>query len=74
MFTIQVIDHRDGKPAVYKKVGISFNGFFGGSTRDIRTDDRGEAHFDYRNGDGKVYVDGECRWEGYLEGRVVVYI
>lgn len=74
MFTIQVIDHRDGKPAVYKKVGISFSGFFGGSTRDVRTDNRGEAHFDYRNGDGKVYVDGECRWEGYLEGRVVVYI
>ena len=59
---------------MYKKVGIVFDGFFRGVTRDIRTDDRGEAHFDYDNGRGKVYVDGEARWEGYIEGRVVVYI
>ena len=74
MFTIQVIDHRDGKPVEYKKVGVIFEGFFRGSTRDIRTDSRGEAHFDYDNGQGKVYINGECRWEGYLEGRVIVYI
>ena len=74
MFTIQVIDHRDGRPAVYRKVGIVFEGFWRGVTKDLRTDDRGEAHFDYDNGRGKVYVDGEPRWEGYIEGRIVVYI
>lgn len=74
MYTIQVIDQRDGKPAENKRVGIVYNGFFRGSTRDIRTDRRGEAHFDYDNGDGKVYVDGEPRWEGYIQGRIVVYI
>ena len=74
MYTIKVIDHRDGKPVYYAKVGISYNGFFRGSTRDIRTDRNGEAHFDYSNGNGKVYVNGNVCFEGDIEVRIVVYI
>lgn len=74
MFTIRVLDKRDGDPVVYKKVGIVFDGFFRGVTQDVRTDDRGEAHFDYKNGDGRVIIDGECCYEGYLSARVTVYI
>lgn len=74
MYTIQVIDHRDGKPVENKRVGIVYDSFFGGVTQDVRTDHRGEAHFDYKNGEGRVIIDGQTRWKGYLEGRVVVYI
>ena len=36
--------------------------------------DEGEAHFDYDNGDGQVYVGGQAVYEGYISGRKVVYI
>lgn len=74
MFTVKVIDHRDGRPAEYKKVGIVFKGFFRGLTKDLRTDEYGEAHFDYDNGEGTIYVDGKPAYEGYIEGRIIVYI
>lgn len=74
MYTIKVIDHRDGKPVEYAKVGIVYHGFFRGSTKDLRTDFNGEAHFDYDNGNGKVYVNGEVKYDGEISGRIVVYI
>jgi len=74
MYTIKVIDHRDGKPVNYAKVGIIYSGFFGGVTKDLRTDERGEAHFDYDNGKGTVYVNGKKSYEGQIEGRIVIYI
>ena len=74
MFTIQVFEKRTGKPAYYKKVGIVFRGFFRGVTKDIYTDRNGEVHFDYDNGYGKVYVQGDLVFEGDICGRKIVYI
>ena len=74
MFTLQVLYHRDGKPLEYKTVAVHYSGILGGSTRDVKTDYRGEAHFDYRNGDGKIYVGSEVVYEGYISGRIVVYV
>lgn len=74
MYTVQVIDKRDGKPVEYAKVGIVYDGFFRGSTRDLRTDDKGEAHFDYDNGYGRIFVNGQERYHGEICGRMVVYL
>ena len=56
MFTIKVLDHRDDQPLEYKTVAVHYSGFFGGQTCDVKTDSRGVARFDYRDGKGKVYV------------------
>ncbi len=74
MFTIRVIDQNTGKPISGKKVQVLFDGFWRGSTRSQYTDDDGETHFDYDNGDGKVYVGSEVVYEGYISGRKIVYI
>ncbi len=74
MFTVQVFEKSSGKPAYYKKVGIVFKGFFRGSTKNIYTDRDGEAHFDYDNGEGKIYVNGQIVYEGEISGRKIVYI
>ena len=74
MFTVQVIDRRDGKPLEYKTVAVHYSGFFGGITRDVKTDSRGEAHFDYKNGKGKIYVGSKVAYEGDISGRIVVYV
>ena len=74
MFTVKVIDHRDGKPLEYKTVCVHYSGFFGGHICDIKTDSRGEAHFDYRNGEGKIYVGSKVVYEGEISGRIVVYV
>ena len=74
MFTIQVIESNTGKPAYYKKVAVGFKGLLRGFTKDQYTDKNGEAHFDYDNGEAKVYVGGEVKYEGYVSGRKVIYI
>ena len=74
MFTVQVFEKRSGKPAYHKRVGIIFHGFFRGSTKDIYTDRDGEAHFDYDNGNGAIYVEGEKVYDGEVCGRKIVYI
>lgn len=74
MFTVKVIDHRDGKPLEYKTVAVHYSGIFGGHTCDIKTDYRGEAHFDYRNGEGKIYVGSKVVYEGEISGQIVVYV
>ena len=82
MFTIKVISEETGSPIKDAKVGIIFDGFFGRVTQDIYTDLNGEAHFDYNNGNGKVYVTApwgffstsECLFEGFIKGRIVVYL
>ncbi len=74
MFTVKVLDRRDGKPMEYKAVSVQYSGFFGGSTCDVRTDYRGEAHFDYRNGEGKIFVGSEVVYEGDISGKIVVYV
>jgi hypothetical protein len=74
MFTIQVIESSTGKPAYYKKVQVFFNGWTRGHTRELYTDKNGEAHFDYDNGEGQIYVGSERMYEGSISGRKVVYI
>ena len=74
MFTIQVIEKSTGDPAYYKKVSIRFKGLLKGFAEDQFTDKNGEAHFDYDNGDGTIYIGGKVYKECYLSGRIVVYI
>ena len=74
MFTIQIIESKYGKPAYYKKVSVGFKGVFRGFAGDQYTDKNGEAHFSEDNGDGKIYVDGQVVYEGYISGRKIIYI
>jgi hypothetical protein len=74
MFTVQVFEKSTGKPAYYKKVSVNFDGFFRGATKDVYTDRDGEAHFDYDNGTGTIYVQGRKVYEGEIRGRKIVYI
>ncbi len=74
MYTIQVFTKTDGKPEVGKKVQVFYKGFFNGNTQEMKTDEKGEAHFDYDNGRGEVYVNGRRAYEGEICGRVIVYI
>lgn len=75
MVTVRVIHQSSGKPVKGKKVALGISGVFsGGVTRGEWTDSHGEAHFDVKPNNGKVYVDGSKKYEGHLSGRVVVYI
>lgn len=74
MFTIQVIEERTGKPAYYKKVCVIFHGLFRGSTKNVYTDRNGEAHFNYDNGNGTIYVQGRGVYDGEIKGYKRVYI
>jgi len=74
MFTVQIFERSTGKPVSYKRVAVGYNGWDGGLTKELHTDSNGEAHFDYRNGDGTIYVDGQPEYEGMIEGRKVLYI
>ncbi len=75
MVTVQVIYRNSGKPIKGKKVALGIDGLFsGGVTHGKWTDYNGEAHFDVKPNQGKVYVEGAKRYEGYLSGRVVVYV
>lgn len=74
MFTVQVIEESSGRPAYNKKVGIIFHGLLRGCTKDIYTDRNGEAHFDYDNGRGAIYVGGRKMYDGEISGRRVIYI
>lgn len=74
MFTVKVIDRRDGKPVKDKKVSVCFEGFFRGNARDQYTDSIGEAHFTEDNGRGNIYIGGRSIYYGEIAGRVIVYI
>ena len=74
MYTIKVITETDGRPVKGKRVQVFYKGFFRGNTREQRTNDEGETHFDYDNGHGEVYVDGRRAYEGEIAGRVLVYV
>jgi len=73
MFTIQVIASSSGDPVENIKVCVSFSGFRG-MTDEIWTNKKGEAHFDYAPGDGKVFLNGRTSYEGDISGRVVIYV
>ena len=74
MFTIQVFEKSTGKPAYNKRVGVVFHGFFRGVTKDVYTDRDGEAHFDYDNGKGTIYIQGKSVYDGEISGRKILYI
>jgi len=75
MVTVRVIRKSSGKPVKGKKVALGINSLFsGGVTRGEWTDSTGDAHFDIKPGQGKVYVSGAKEFEGHLSGRIVVYI
>jgi len=70
MITIKVIYSSDGKPAKDKRVSASTRSY----SQDQYTNAQGDVDFDLTPGDGKVWVDGSVVHQGYLEGRVSVYI
>jgi hypothetical protein len=75
MVTVKVLSESTGKPVSGKRISLWFDGLLrGGSSSDQRTDSQGEAHFNNDPGNGTVYVDGTNVHQGYLQGRVVVYI
>ncbi len=73
MVTIKVISKSTGRPYQGISVSLGFGGFFGTHTGAEYTDSNGEAHFRVDPQEGKVYVDGRTKWEGFLKGRIVVY-
>lgn len=74
MFTIQLIDSKTGKPIKNYKVGVIFDGFFRGSTKNQYTDTNGEAHFSEDNGKGTIYVGGKNVYNGQINGRKIIYL
>lgn len=75
MITIKVCSKSSGNPVKGKKVAIGVNSLLsGGVTKGEYTDSSGEAHFDIKPCNGKVFIDGSTKHEGYLSGRVVVYV
>ena len=74
MFTIKVVEQSSGRPCSGNKVQVFFDVFFRGHTSSQYTDNEGEAHFDYDNGDGTIYVQGKKVYVGEIRGRKIVYI
>ncbi len=74
MVTVKVVHRDSGRPAEGRKVAISFDAIGRGLTSGERTDSNGEADFNVDPGDGKVFVDGNKKFEGRISGRIVVYI
>lgn len=73
MFTIKVID-KYGDPAYYKRVAIKFSGFWGGFSPEKRTDRKGETHFDDKDRQGTIYVEGKSYGDYNLNGRIIIYM
>ena len=73
MFTVKVVETSSGRPVKGAKVSVGFNGLLRGFAYEY-TDSDGEAHFDNDNGTGTIYVDGERKYEGRIEGRKVIYV
>jgi len=71
MVTIQVFYKSSGSPVKNATVALGI-GF--GQTSGQYTDSNGEAHFNVKPQHGKVYVNGSTKKEGYLSGRVVIYV
>lgn len=74
MVTVKVVWQSSGKSAEGKKVSVGFDGIGRGVSNSEFTNRDGEAHFDVKPGDGKVFVDGSTKHRGHLSGRIVVYI
>ena len=74
MFTVKIIENSTGRPVKGAKVSVGFDGLLRGFTKEEYTDYDGEVHFDNDNGSGTIYVDGQRKYEGRIEGRKVVYV
>ncbi|HEX8072570.1 MAG TPA: hypothetical protein VF546_21660 [Pyrinomonadaceae bacterium] len=75
MVTVKVVRQSSGDPIKGKRVALSIDAVFSGGVTDSQwTDYNGEAHFDVKPNQGKVFVDGSTEYEGHLSGRIVVYI
>lgn len=78
MFIIQVLYESDKKPAKDKRVAISVDGLFtGGISHEEWTDSNGKVSIDLGNREyvqGKIYVDGRMKYEGYVDKFRVIYI
>ncbi|MDX6404266.1 MAG: hypothetical protein QOH70_1721 [Blastocatellia bacterium] len=75
MVTVRVISRSSGKRVKGKKVALGISGLLsGGVTHGEWTDSNGDAHFDVKPSNGKVFVSGTKEYEGHLSGRIVVYI
>lgn len=74
MVTVQVMKQSTGKPVKNARVHIIFDGFGRGISRKYPTDASGEAHLDCDPGKGKIYVNGDRKFDGDVSGRTVVYI
>jgi hypothetical protein len=75
MVTVKVIRQSSGDPVKGKKVALGIDAIFsGGVTNSQWTDSNGEAHFDVKPAQGKVFVEGSIEYEGHLSGQIVVYI
>lgn len=74
MFTIQVIEMRNGRPLKNARVQAFFEGWFRGHTSEEWTNEEGEVTFDYDNGKGEIYVNGKRAFEGEIYGHRRVYV
>lgn len=74
MFTVKIIDTSSGRPVSGARVSVGFDGLLRGFSDDEYTDYDGEAHFNNDNGTGTIYVNGQARYAGRIEGRKVIYI
>jgi hypothetical protein len=75
MITVRVVWKNSGKPVEGKKVALGISALLsGGVTHGKWTDSHGEAHFDVKPNDGKVFVSGSTEYEGYLSGLITVRI
>jgi uncharacterized protein YfaS (alpha-2-macroglobulin family) len=74
-YDVQVFSKSSGNPVKHAKVALGFSSLLGGVvTSGQYTDSNGEAHFDVKPQQGKVFVNGATKKEGHLSGHVVVYV
>lgn len=74
MVSVKVIYSSTGKPATSQKVSVGFDGWTRGFSKTEYTDKNGEVHFDNDPGNGTIYVNGNSKYVGRIEGMKVIYI
>lgn len=75
MITVRVVSRSSGKPIKDKKVALGIDALLsGGVTKGEWTDSAGEASFDVKPNDGKVFVNGSTEYEGFLSGTITVSV
>lgn len=75
MVIIKVCHKSSGEAASGKRIVLGIDGLFTGGMTDTKwTDSAGEAEFDIKPSNGRIFVDGHSVYEGRLSGRKTVYI